>query len=217
MTACQLTLCKVWIMLYTMSSDVNDTKTRILEASWQLLEQRHGQGVSMSDIAKAAGISRQAVYLHFASRTELMIATTNYVDEVKGLNERLNQFKSAKTGVQLLEACVDVWGNYIPEIYGIAKAMLMTRDTDEATAAAWNGCMSGLRDYCLEIIVALEREGILAPEWSRNEAIEMLWTMISVNNWEQLTIECGWSTEQYIGRMKTLLKNTFVDITKVSK
>ncbi len=109
-------------MLYSMSSDEIDTKTRILEATWQLLEQHHGQGVNMSDIARAAGISRQAVYLHFASRTDLMIATMNYVDEVKGLDERLNLFNSAKTGIELLEACVDVWGNYIPEIYGLAKA-----------------------------------------------------------------------------------------------
>ena len=194
-----------------------DTKTRILEATWQLMEQRHGQGVSMSDIAQAAGISRQAVYLHFPSRTELMIATSNYVDEVKGLNERLNQFKAATTGIELLEACVDVWGNYIPEIYGLAKAMLMTRETDEATAAAWDGNMSCLRDVCRETIEALEREGILAPEWSRKEAIEMFWTMISINNWEQLTIECGWSTTQYIGWMKTLLKRTFVDKTGVAK
>lgn len=193
-----------------MSSDLNDTKTRILEATWHLMEERHGQGVSMSDIARAAGISRQAVYLHFASRTELMIATSNYVDEVKGLNERLNQFQAATNGIELLEACVDVWGNYIPEIYGLAKALLMTRETDEATAAAWNGSMSCLRDVCREIIDALDREGILASEWSHNEAIEMFWTMISINNWEQLTIECGWSTDQYIDRMKTLLKRTFV-------
>jgi hypothetical protein len=87
-----------------------------------------------------------------------------------------------------LEASVEVWGNYIPEIYGLAKAMLSTRDTDEATAAAWNDSMSCLRDACREIIEALEREEILASAWSQKEAIEMLWTMLSVNNWEQLTI-----------------------------
>ena len=103
-----------------MSSKEIDTKTRILEATWQLLEEHRGQGVNMSDIARAAGISRQAVYLHFTSRTELMIATMNYVDEVKGLDERLNLFNSAKTGIELLDTCVDVWGNYIPEIYGLA-------------------------------------------------------------------------------------------------
>lgn len=175
------------------------------------MEQRHGQGVSMSDIAKAVGISRQAVYLHFATRTELMIATTNYVDEVKGLNARLTQFQAATTGIELLEACVEVWGNYIPEIYGLAKALLTTRETDEATAAAWNGCMGGLREVCRETIEALDREGILAPAWSRKEAIEMFWTMISINNWEQLTVECGWSTSQYINRMTSLLKRSFVD------
>ncbi len=193
-----------------------DTRTRILAATWQLMEQHRGQGVHMRDIAKAAGISRQALYLHFASRTELMIATVHYVDEVKGLDERLNQLKAATTGIELLEASVEVWGNYIPEIYGLAKAMLSTRDTDEATAAAWNDSMSCLRDACQEIIEALDREEILASAWSQKEAIEMLWTMLSVNNWEQLTIECGWSTTQYIDQMTTLLKRTFVDKTEVA-
>lgn len=169
----------------------------------------------MSDIARATGISRQAVYLHFPSRTELMIATSHYVDEVKGLNERLTQFQDASTGIELLETCVEVWGNYIPEIYGLAKAMLMTRDTDEAMAAAWDGNMKCLHDVCREVIEALEHEGVLAAEWSRKEAIEMFWTMISINNWEQLTIECGWSTSQYIDWMKKVLMRTFVDQTKV--
>ena len=201
-------------MLYSMSSHEKDTKTRILEAAWHLMEQRQGQGVSMGDIAKATGISRQAVYLHFASRTELMIATSNYVDEVKGLNVRLNRLNEATNGIELLEICVEVWGSYIPEIYGLAKAMLMTRDTDEATAAAWNNNMKCLHDVCQEVIVALENEGILASEWSPKEAVEMFWTMISINNWEQLTKECGWTTSQYIDRMKMLLKLTFIDKVK---
>jgi len=194
-----------------MSSKKTDTRTRILTATWHLMEQRRGQGVSMSDIAKAAGISRQALYLHFDSRTELMIATVHYVDEVKGLNERLEKFQEAKSGVDLLDICVDVWGNHIPEIYGLARALLNTRDTDEATAAAWNSCMGCLHDVCHKIIAALGEEKILAAKWTRSEATEMLYTMISIHNWEQLTIESGWSTAQYISRMKVLLRRTFVD------
>ena len=193
-----------------MSSEEIDTKTRILEASWQLLEERQGQGVSMSDIARAAGISRQAVYLHFASRTELMIATMNYVDEIKGLNERLKQFNSAKDGFELLEACVDIWGNYIPEIYSMAKAMLMTRDSDEDMAAAWDNGMACLREVCETTITTLEREGKLADGWSAKEATDMLMTMISIANWEQLTVEYSWSQEQYVRWIKTLLTQTLV-------
>ena len=171
----------------------------------------------MRDIAKAVGISRQAVYLHFASRTELMVATMQYVDEVKGLNERLDQLKAATSGIELLEKSIDVWGNYIPEIYGLAKALLRTRDTDEATAAAWNSSMDCLRDACRETIGALDREGSLAPVWSREEAIEMFYTMLSVNNWEQLTIESGWTTAEYVDWMKTVSKRAFVDETWLKK
>ncbi len=194
-----------------------NTRERILTATWHLLEQRRGQDVQMRHIAEAVGISRQALYLHFGSRTELMIATLRYVDEAKGLYERLNQLNVATTGIAILEASVDVWGNYIPEIYGLAKALLSTRDTDEATAAAWNDSMSYLRDACRQIVDTLEREGNLAPGWSRNDAIDMLWTMLSIHNWEHLTIDCNWSTPQYIDWMKTLLKRTFVDNSEVEK
>ena len=193
-----------------MSSEEIDTKKRILEASWHLLEAHQGQGVKMSDIAREAGISRQAVYLHFASRTELMIATMNYVDEVKGLDDRLAQLNKATSGTELLNACVEVWGNYIPEIYGLAKAMLMTRDTDEDMAAAWNNSMNCLRDVCQNAIEALDKEGKLTEGWSTKEATDMFMAMISISHWEQLTIECGWSNEQYVGWTKFLLLRTFV-------
>lgn len=198
-------------MLDIMSSNELDTRVKILEATWRLLERNRGQGVRMVDIAKAAGISRQAVYLHFSSRTKLMIATSRYVDEVKGLNERLKQLQRATTGIELLEACVEVWGNYLPEISGLAKALQNTRETDEATAEAWNVNMSCLRDVCREIIEALHRDRSLSSEWTCDEAVEMFWTLISFNNWEHLTAECGWSTPRYIDRMKILLKRTFVE------
>ena len=197
-------------MLYTMSSSEINTRERILQATWQLMEQHLGKAIKMSDVAKAAGISRQAVYLHFKSRTELIVATSNYVDNIKGLGERLIPFKTAQTGTERLEACVKIWGNYIPEIIGIAKALLAARDTDEAMAAAWNGNMGDLRDICGQTISALADEGMLASQWSQETATDIFWTIISVNNWEQLTTECGWSTEQYVERITALLKGTFI-------
>lgn len=193
-----------------MSSNKLDTRTRILEATWRLMEERRGQDVRMNDIAEAAGVSRQAVYLHFGSRTELVIATAHHVDEVRGLNKRLKYFHAATGGIELLGAFIEFWGNYIPEIYGMGKVLLSAYDTDEAAAAAWDDRMSAVRDACREIVEALDHEGILAPEWSQNEAVEMLWTLLSVRNWEQLTLKCGWSINQYIDRMKMLSERTFV-------
>lgn len=52
----------------------------------------------MSDIAKAVGISRQALYLHFPTRAELLIATTRHIDSVKNIDARLADSRVATSG-----------------------------------------------------------------------------------------------------------------------
>lgn len=193
-----------------MSSDISDTRIRILDATWKLIEQEGAHGVRMSDIAKAVGISRQAVYLHFATRTELMVATTHYVDNVRGLKERLIRYDEADSGVEILDAFVEFWGNYIPEIHSLAKALFTVRATDEAAEAAWQDRMSAVRSGCRRAIEALECEGKLALGWTREKAIDFCWTMLSVHNWEQLIIDCRWTTDEYVSRMQSLLKETLV-------
>ena len=34
--------------------------------------------------------------------------------------------------------------------------------------------------------------------------------MLQVSNWENLTIECGWSKKEYIRRMNALAQSAFV-------
>ena len=128
-----------------MSSMKIDTRTRILNSAWNLLEAGGGTGVRMADIAKDAGVSRQAVYLHFPARSDLLIATTRHLDEVKNIDERLTASRTAATGVDRLDAFIEAWGNYIPEIYGVAKALLTLKETDEAAAAAWDDRMQAIR------------------------------------------------------------------------
>jgi AcrR family transcriptional regulator len=193
-----------------MSSKNSKTRDRILKAALKLLEASQGKGVRMTDIAKRAGISRQALYLHFSTRAELLIATTYYLDEVKGVEERLVPSRTAQSGIERLDAFIEAWGTYIPEIYGIAKALLAMRDTDEAAAEAWDERMQDMREGCEAAINALNRDKMLSPDHSLNQATDILWTMLSVRNWEQLTIECGWPQEKYIETLKSLARRIFV-------
>jgi AcrR family transcriptional regulator len=193
-----------------MSSREPKTRDRILEATWRLMEERVGRNVRMGDVAKGAGVSRQAVYDHFGSRAKLMVATVRYGDEALGLDERLRHYRAAGNGVERLETYVEFWGNYIPEIYGIARALLAERENDEAVAAAWDDRMRAVYDACRDIIDKLRRDGTLAPGWPTDEAADLLWTMLSIRNWESLTRERGWPVDHYVNRMQDLTKRVFV-------
>ncbi len=185
-----------------MSSKSLNTRERILKESWDLLVTEQGCDARMSDIARRAGVSRQALYLHFKSRAELLFATVLYIDDEKGATARLETCRAVKTGRERLEAFIDAWGNYIPEIYGVAKALLAARESDPAAAEAWDDRMRAVRAECEAAVTALSQDGTLSPDFTIERATDTLWMLLSVRNWEQLTQDCGWSQDDYIKNMK---------------
>lgn len=193
-----------------MSSKNLDTREKILKAAARMLVEHGGKGARMADIAKETGISRQALYLHFKSRTDLLIAATLYVGDRLDVESRLAPSRAATSGVERLRLYIDFWGNFLPEIYGVGKALMMVQDADEAAAAAWADRMDAMRDGCRAAIDALLADGSLAEGWTRKKAIDAFWTMLLVPNWEALTIDCGWSKTDYIRRMQTIAERTFV-------
>ncbi|MBA3636204.1 MAG: TetR/AcrR family transcriptional regulator [Rubrobacteraceae bacterium] len=174
------------------------------------MEERSGQGVRMRDVAEAACVSRQAVYDHFGSRADLMVATVRHGDVVLGLDGRLRRYRAATGGAERLGAFVEFWGNYVPEIHGIARALLAARENDEAVAAAWDDRMGVVYEACRDIVGQLHRDGTLAPGWSLEEAADVLWTMLSISSWESLVLERGWPVSRYVGRMQDLTRRAFV-------
>ncbi|MFK7767726.1 MAG: TetR/AcrR family transcriptional regulator [Mariniblastus sp.] len=192
-----------------MSSNKSETKSKILAAALKLLTSNAGKDVRMSDIAKRAGVSRQAIYLNFESRTELMIATVQYGDDVNGAQEQVKPWRDA-SGVEKLDAWIEFWGNYLPQIFGVAKALMLARETDEAAAAAWQDRMADIRRSCQITIQSLSDDDQLADTWKVKTAGEMLSAMLSVSNFEQLTVERKWSTKQYVKNMQVGARQMFV-------
>ena len=193
-----------------MSSSSPNTRDRILKESLRLLEKNLGKNVRMSDIAKAAQVSRQAVYLHFKSQSDLMVATVQYGDELNQAQKMVEPWRNAK-GLDKLDTWIEFWGNYIPKIYGVAKALMLARENDASADAAWQDRMNDVRNSCRKTIQELASSQILAPEWSVKPAAEMLWTMLSIPVWEQLTIQCGWSNKKYIEFMQRTARRTFTN------
>ncbi|MDU8929845.1 TetR/AcrR family transcriptional regulator [Alisedimentitalea sp. MJ-SS2] len=195
-----------------MSSDANPTRTRILQAAQQLLEQGDGGQVRMSDIAKAAKISRQGLYLHFATRAELLVALTRWMDEVNDVDRRLAASRQARDGETRLAAFVEAWGNYIPMIHGVGRALMAMSDSDAEAAAAWAERMQAVRHGCAAAVAALKDQGVLRDGLSEERATDLFWTLMSVRNWEQLRQGCGWTQADYVVEMQRLARAALVEL-----
>ena len=179
-------------------------------AARRLLEGAPGSAVRMSDIAKAAGVSRQAVYLHFPTRAELLIATARYMDEVLDVAGRLAASRAAQTGRERLDAYIEAWCGYIPEIYGVGRAFMAMEASDDAAREAWADRMRAMKEGCEAAVNALARDGDLKPGLEPPQATDLLWTLLSVRNWEHLTRDCGWSQAAYVEAIKYMAESVLV-------
>jgi hypothetical protein len=141
----------------------------------------------------------------------VLVATTRYIDEVKGVDGRLAASRSAQSGPSRLDAYVKAWGNYIPEIYPAAVALLAVIEDDEATSVAWKGRMQAMREGCEAAVRALHTDGVLSTKLTITRATDILWTQLSVRNWEKLTRECGWSQKDYLRYMKLQARAVLID------
>lgn len=198
------------MVLDTMSRSQELTRTRILKSTLALLESGAAEGVRMADIAKRAGISRQALYLHFPTRAELLDATTLYLDEITGVQETLEKSRNATTGGERLDAFIEAWGNHMPVIHGVARALLAMKETDPAAAETWNARMQDVRDGCEAAVKALKADGDLRAGLSVRRGTDLLWALLSVDTWERLTVDCGWNQKEFLREIKRLARLALV-------
>ena len=193
-----------------MSSGRPETRTAILDAARRLFETRRSPDLDLEEIAREAGVSRQAIYLHFGNRAGLLLAVGEHVDETERLAEAAREVHSAETGVEEVEAFVRLQADYTPRIAAIAKVFDEGRRRDPALAAGWDDRMRRRHAACTRIIKRLHEEGSLAPGWSVADAADMLWELTSIRTWEDLVGDRHWSKQRYTKLIGQVARRTFL-------
>jgi AcrR family transcriptional regulator len=175
-----------------------------------LFEQRQAPDVELEQIAAAAGVSRQAIYLHFGSRSGLLLALAEHVDQTERLAEAAQGVHNAPSGAEELDAFVRLQADYTPRIATIARIVDEGRRRDPALAAAWSDRMSRRHAACTRIVKRLDAEGALAPGWTVAAAADVLWALTSIRTWEDLVLDRGWTSRRYAERIRTVARRALL-------
>lgn len=164
----------------------------------------------MAEIAKAAKVSRQAVYLHFADRAELMVAMARHLDQSRGIDAEVQKIQAAATGVEAMRMMVSLQARMNPGVWAVASAADAVRRTDPDAEHAWRDRLEHRLAGCRAIVGRLRKEGTLRPGLDQQAAADILWTITSLRTWEDLVLTRGWSPKQYEKHVGELLATMLV-------
>ncbi|MGH9891146.1 MAG: TetR/AcrR family transcriptional regulator [bacterium] len=181
-----------------------ETRRRILQATWQLIEER-GSAMSLGDVAERAEVSRQAIYLHFKDRAGLLIALVRYMDEVLAVEELAAPVFEAPTAEEALRRLMHLHSVLMPKIDSVARVLEAAQDQGEALAAAWRDRMANRKQAHLAIVRRNAEEGRLSEGWTVEAAADLLDTLTKPGPWRELIQESGWTADQYEDRITQLL------------
>jgi len=182
------------------------TRQRICEAALRLIVKRGGVDVPLADVAKAARVSRQALYLHFKDRAALFLAVAQHADDKRGLPEAIRRLQQAPTGLDALRSMAATRAKLNPEIWPLARILDSFREDSTAEIILENRRVARL-GACRMIVEQLARDGSLRADLEPTIAADLLWAVTSLRTWEDLVLVRGWTAAQYEERLvATLLR-----------
>lgn len=165
----------------------------------------------MAGVADAAGVSRQAVYDHFGSKSDLVVAASEHILDEARRRHGLASLPAAASALDALDHAIADYVRTIPSVHGVAVANDLARSSDPAAQAAWANRTRIRRERYQRVFEQLDRDGLLRPEWTVKEAADLLFGLLSVRMYEVLVIEGGWTVERYEQRMRQLVRDALLD------
>ena len=164
----------------------------------------------MADIAREAGITRQAVYTHFGTRAGLLVALVRRADDRFEIWREFDRAMTHPDPRKRLGACLDAWFRFVPKIRPVATDLIASRLKDPDAARAWQDRMDELKAFYGTLAATLKKEGALAPGWGAKRAADFIWTVSSVQSWTLLVAECGWKPAEASRHLKRTIVATLI-------
>lgn len=186
------------------------TRAALLAAARSVLERQGFERLTMAAVAHEAGVTRRAVYLHFATRADLVASLFDHVAEAEGLHESLGHVWRAPDATAGLEEWARHVARYHPRLLAVDRAVERVRNRDPDAAAHRQRVVAARLSGCRRVAQRLADEGALAPGWTAETAADMILALTTSDVVEVLTVDRSWSTDELAQRLGALLRSTFL-------
>jgi AcrR family transcriptional regulator len=171
--------------------DDESTRDRILSAAWQVARERGSVQFTLAEVASRAGVSRQALYLHFNNRAGLLLEMARRIDHSSGFVGRVAATRR-RPALPGFRQVLRLWYEHLGEILPVARALEAAAITADEGSTAYHDRMDAWRETLRISIAALRDAGLLRPGWTVNRATDWVWARTQPANYDYLVRHRRW-------------------------
>ncbi len=186
------------------------TRASLLDAARGLIETEGFAALTMAAVAERAGVTRRSVYLHFASRAELVTALFDHVNATEGLADSVGRVWDSPDARTALVEWAGHIARYHPRVAAIYRANDIVRGGDPDAELLWERILADWLAGCRRLARWLDREEQLSPAWTVRTATDMLFALMSFDMLERLTEQRSWTPQMLTRQYTQLLSGTFL-------
>lgn len=187
------------------------SRAALLDATRELISERGFDALTMAAVAERAGVSRRSVYLHFATRAELVTALFSRLGETEDIGASLQRVWDSPDAVTALAE----WGRHLarihPQILPVMQAAERARHVDADAADLWQTAQDRWLLGARRLAAWLAQEGRLARPWTATTAADMIWALMSPDLLDRLLRGRRWSPRRIGDHLAALLTATFAN------
>jgi AcrR family transcriptional regulator len=185
-------------------AQARETRQQILMAARSLFITRGFAGTTMEAVAQEAGVAVETVYAAFGSKRTLLARLVDRA--VGGDGEPIHildrpgpqQVKAEPDQRRQLQLFASDMASIMERVGPLFGVMRAAATTEPEIAALLERLLSARRENIGVFVRWLTHNGPLRPGLSEGEATDTVWTLTSAEVHQLLTMDRGWSREQYV-------------------
>lgn len=187
-----------------------ETRRLIVDVALELAAEI-GPSLRLTDVASRAGVSRQAIYLHFGGRSGLLLALLPRMQERFGLEQVYQKVVEAGSGSEALPLMVDFFGALNRGLDEAGWVLEEAQYLDEAFGEDWRGRSAALRGLVTDLMVRLSEEKVLRKVWDIERATDLFSSLTSFGAWREFNRESGPGSTGWERRITDLVERALLE------
>ncbi len=186
------------------------TRREILQTARRLFAANGFGATSVQQIADEAGVAVQTIYSSVGSKSKLVVALNDLIDEEADVSALARAIGTAPDPDALLAAAVHLTRQLNERCGDIVRAVLSAAADDPDAAAALADGLGRHRAGCELVAGRLGALGALAPGVDEAHAASVLTMMTAPASFDSLVRQSGWAFDDAEAWLVTTLRTALV-------